>query len=323
MKKQLLIAAIAATMGTAVIADVSITGHAKYKYTNSETSGVSGSADSNAGEVNLVVDGSHGDTKLHIEQEFEMSGGEGIMDVEDVWMSTKVGDFGVKVGAWDGSTSAITGSILNNGRSNGKVSVTTSIADVNLGYWTTPGGVSAEGFTASTTLSGIKLELKDSVQDYTSIRVSGEVAGVSLSHENLDSDTVGKDASMTRAAYTYNGVTLKADHVRADQASGLTEDDGIFQQYDEGNLADRTSNVGTDITKITQLSASMDLAGNTVTLYAVEGVENVGTKNNATKISVSRALAGGTNLIATYTDAENDGATTDTETFTAELNVKF
>jgi|AJXC01.1.fsa_nt_gi hypothetical protein len=34
MKKQLLIAAIAATMGTAVIADVAITGHAKYVYKN-------------------------------------------------------------------------------------------------------------------------------------------------------------------------------------------------------------------------------------------------------------------------------------------------
>jgi len=133
MKKQLLIAAIAATMGTAVIADVAITGHAKYVYTNAETSGVTGSADSNAGEVNLVVDGSHGDTKLHIEQEFEMLGTDDLVDVEDVWMSTKVGDFGVKIGAWDGSTSAITGSILNNGRSTGKVSVTTSLADVNLG----------------------------------------------------------------------------------------------------------------------------------------------------------------------------------------------
>jgi hypothetical protein len=323
MKKQLLIAAIAATMGTAVIADVAITGHAKYVYKNTETSGTTGSLDSALGEVNLVVDGSHGDTKLHIEQEFNMTGVDnGNIDAEDVWMSTKVGDFGIKLGAWDGSTTAITGSILNNARSAQKVYVTTSVADVNLGYWTTPGGVSSEGFTANTTVGGVKIELKDSVQSFTAIRVSGEVAGLSLSHENLDSDTAGKDATMTSAAYTYNGVTLKADQVRADQANGITEDDGIFQQYDE-DVSSTGANAGTDITKITQLSASMDIAGNKVTLYAIEGIENVGTKNNATKIKVSRALAGGTNIIATYTDAENDAATTDTETFTAELNVKF
>jgi len=39
MKKQLLIAAVAATMGTAAIADISITGDAKYEYTYTDTSG--------------------------------------------------------------------------------------------------------------------------------------------------------------------------------------------------------------------------------------------------------------------------------------------
>jgi hypothetical protein len=321
MKKQLLIAAVAATMGmgTAAIADVAITGHAKYVYTNADTSGTVGSVNSAAGEVNLVVDGSHGDTKLHIEQEFNMGG---VRDIEDVWMSTKIGDFGLKLGAWDGSTTAITGSILNNSRSSQKVYVTTSVADVNLGYWTTPAEADVnDGFTVNTTIGGVKLELKESTNTFTSVRVSGKVAGVSLSHENLDADDNTKDATMTSAAYTFNGVTLKADHVRADQAHGITENDGIFQQYDEGKAT--VTNIGGDINQISQISASMDVAGNMVTLYGIEGTENGGQTNNAFKVKVTRALAGGTNLVAAYTDAENDGASTDTETFTAELNVKF
>jgi uncharacterized GH25 family protein len=41
MKKQLLIAAVAATMSTAAMAHVSITGYAKFEYLNTETSTVS------------------------------------------------------------------------------------------------------------------------------------------------------------------------------------------------------------------------------------------------------------------------------------------
>ena len=325
MKKQLLIAAIAATMGTAAIADVSITGNAKYKYTNADVSGTAGSTNSAAGEVNLIVDGSHGDTKIHVEQEFNMGNTADSAEnihMEDVWMSTKVGDFGVKIGAWDGSTTAITGDIMANSRSATKVYVTTSVADVNLGYWTTPADTDVnDGFTVNTTVSGVKLELKESTNAFTSVRVSGSVAGVALSHENVDSDTAGKDATLSSASYTTKGITLKGDVLTGDTSAALGENDGRFIQYDEG--MNGVNNGGGDVTKISQISASMSIAGNTVTLAAAEGVENAGTKNNATKLSVTRALAGGTNLIATYTDAEDDGATTDTETFTAELNVKF
>jgi hypothetical protein len=330
MKKQLLIAAVAATMGTAAIADISITGNAKYKYTNADSdtavSGTTGSVNSAAGEVNLVVDGSHGDTKIHVEQEFNMASvtdENTNLDMEDVWVSTKVGDFGIKLGAWDGSTTAITGDIMANSRSGTKVYVTTSVADVNLGYWTTPSETDLnDGFTVNTTIQGIKLELKESINSFTAVRASGTIAGVSISHENVDHETAGKDATLSSASYSTNGITFKADVLNGDTAAALGENDGRFIQYDEG-AADGTQTDGGEITKISQISASMDLAGNTLTLAAAEGVENAGTKNSATKITVSRALAGGTNLIATYTDAEDDNAATETETFTAELNVKF
>ena len=325
MKKQLLIAAVAATMGTAVMADISITGKGEYKYTNADTSGTTGSTNTGAAELNLTIDMKHGDTTAQISHEYATDGntaGNDTLDIENAWIATKVGDFGIKMGQWAGSTTAITGDIMANGYSNDKVYVTTSIADVNIGYWMTPADASVnDGITLNTTVSGVKLELKESINAFTSVRVSGTVAGVAISHENVDSDTAGKDATLTSASYTTNGITLKADVLKGDTSAALGENDGRFAQYDEG--ANGANNGGTDITEIAQISASMALAGNTITLFATEGVENVGTKNNATKIKVTRSLAGGMALEATYTDAENDGATTSTDTFTAKLSVAF
>jgi len=325
MKKQLLIAAVAATMGTAAIADISITGKGEYKYTNADVSGTAGSTNTGAAELNLTVDMKHGDTTAQISHEYITDGdtaNNDSLDIENAWIATKVGDFGIKLGQWAGSTTAITGDIMANGFSNDKVYVTTSIADVNLGYWTTPADSDVnDGFTANTTVNGVKLELKESTNSFTSVRVSGELMGATLSHENVDHDTAGKDATLSSASYATNGITLKADVLKGDTSAALGENDGRFQQYDEG--ANATNNGGGDITKISQISASGSLAGNTVTVYAVEGLENGGTKNNATKIKVVRPLAGGMDLEATYTDADDDGATTTTDTFTAKLSVAF
>jgi len=331
MKKQLLAAAVAATMTSVAMADISITGKAEYKYTNADASDTTGTADTlntGAAELNLIIDMKHGDTTAQISHEYVTDGtttGNDTLDIENAWVATKIGDFGIKMGQWAGATTDITGEIKGNGFSNDKVYVTTSVGDVNLGYYTTPeaadGTAYSDGFTANTTIQGIKLELKEATNEFTAVRVSGEVMGVSFSHENLDDDTAGKDATMSSAEYTYNGITLKADQVQADSSAGLAENDGRFIQYDEG--ADGANGGGGEITKISQISASMDVAGNTVTLAAAEGEENNGVTNDATKITITRALAGGMNLEATYTDADDDGATTTTDTFTAKLSVAF
>jgi len=120
MKKQLLIAAVAATMGTAAIADISISGNAKYEYINQEV----GSAEStNKGntEVNLKVTGKTGDTTIVVSQEFSEASGNvtdsggavaSNLDIEDMYIATKIGDVNLKFGNWAGSLTANTGNIL-------------------------------------------------------------------------------------------------------------------------------------------------------------------------------------------------------------------
>jgi type 1 fimbria pilin len=57
MKKQLLIAAVAATMTSAAMADISISGNAKFEYQNVETTGVAINVNQTNTEVNLKLRG--------------------------------------------------------------------------------------------------------------------------------------------------------------------------------------------------------------------------------------------------------------------------
>ena len=77
MKKQLLIAAVAATMGTAAIADISITGSAKVNYTQTDNAlSTSQDTDTFSNEMDLKVKGTNGDTAVVINFG-AMDGGEG------------------------------------------------------------------------------------------------------------------------------------------------------------------------------------------------------------------------------------------------------
>jgi len=110
--------------------------------------------------------------------------------------------------------------------------------------------------------------------------------------------------------------------LRGDSAAAITEDDGFAVLYDDGLVGD-TDSTASNITKITQISASTPVYGNTVTVYGVEALENGGVKNEGVKVKITRALAGGMTLESTYASFDTEGATTDTDTFTAKLSVNF
>jgi len=118
MKKQLLIAAVAATMGTAAIADISLTGNAKFEYFNTETATLSTNKTNT--EMNLSVKGSKGDTSVVINVEVNGHGDDQI-DIEDMYMTTKIGDVTIKGGDYASGTTGILGEIENGGRANDKV----------------------------------------------------------------------------------------------------------------------------------------------------------------------------------------------------------
>ncbi len=325
MKKQLLIAAVAATMGTAVIADVSIGGNAKYTYTNTDisTGEIATTANAGATEVNLAIDGKNGDTRAHLELEFRQTGTSDTgsadshdnMDIEDMWVSTKIGSINIKAGNWDGSKSANTGEIIDNSRSGNKVSLSTTVQGVKLGYWNTPGIGTSDGFTIGGTVSGVNIGIKESPNSYTDVMVSGELAGVTYRFDHYDSDTVAGDADYFTASYTVNDVTLTGVHAKANKGNVFTEGDGVFGT--EMNLADG------DVQEASALKIATTVAGNAVSLQAGVRKEASGEDNDFTKVVVSRALASGVKAVGTYITTDDTNATTDRNIFKAELNVSF
>ena len=314
MKKQLLLAAVAATMGTAAMADISITGNAEYKYTHTDNNTTNATTNAATTEVNVKMKGSHGDTTVYLDQEFTLSGdADTALDIENMYLKTKAGPLSVTAGNWAGSTSANTGEIKDNARSSNKISVSAPAGPLKVGFWTTPGTGTSDGFTISGSVAGVNIGLKESSNSYTDINVSGEIAGVSYRLDNYDAEAATDDAFYGMVSKEFNGVTLTVNHIEAKKGATLTEDDGVFDAFD-----------GDDVTyKITRVAAGMDIAGNAVTVAMQNSTEDNGADNDSVKVTAVRTLAAGMVVKGTFQSADNVTATGDTDTATLELDVSF
>ena len=328
MKKQLLIAAVAASMTSVAMADISIAGNAKYEYKNIEDTA---NATSNTGntEVNLVVTGKTGDTSVVVATEFtdgsSTSAGAGV-NVEDMYMTTKIGDVTIKAGDYASGTAGFLGEIDNGARGTDKVTLSGDLAGVAVSYSSTPGTGSSDAVVLSTDIAGYTVSLKESSNAYSAIGISGDVAGFGVRLDHLNSDTANADITFGSITKDVSGVTLGYAWIDADDASTLaTEDDSsIFAVEMAASGVQRTNTNG-----VQQVSAVMDAAGNTVTVKAGSLKAEAGYQDaDFTQIDIKRPLASGATLALTYTDADtaevaNGTAMTDTVTFEADISVKF
>jgi hypothetical protein len=96
MKKQIIAAAVAATVSSVALADISITGTTKVNY-NYEDFDNGTTANTAVTEHNLTLTGKNGDTTVVMNVEADNRGDAGL-DLEDVYLTTKVGDIALKVG---------------------------------------------------------------------------------------------------------------------------------------------------------------------------------------------------------------------------------
>ncbi len=326
MKKQLLIAAVAATMTSAAIADISITGDAKYEYKNIEGT-TNASTNTGYTEVNLLVKGTSGDTTVVLNSEYIGTGGaDASLDIEDMYIQTKIGDVTVKVGDYTTPTSAFLGEIDNGTASNDKVTLSTSIAGASIAFGSTPNDASGNTVTVSMPVAGYNLTVKESSDSYTAFGISGDVAGFGVRLEQQNNDIADKDVTFGNITKEVNGVTLGFAWIDADNGSTtVTEDDSsIFAvEMAVNNIQD------TDVNGVQQFSAATSVAGNAVTIKAGSVKGEAGYQDaDFTQIDVKRALASGATLALTYTNAEslavqNGTAVTDTSTFEADISVKF
>ena len=321
MKKQLLIAAVAATMTSAAFADVSITGDAKFEYFNTETA--TASTNKTNTEMNLSVKGKNGDTAVVINVEVNGHGDDQI-DIEDMYMTTKIGDVTVKGGDYATGTSAILGEIDNGGRANDKVTISGSNGGVSwyAGNSGTSGGstqIDGNMFVgASMDVAGWKVQAKHNSATVDSFGISGEVSGVGIRLEQKNDTAANGDTTFGNVTYSTNGIDLAYAWLDSDKANQIDEDDSAIFAVENG-IVTATTDTGN-----AQITAKTSVAGNTVTVKSgsVENGIATGTDLDYTQIAVSRPLASGATFAATYTD-KDDSATTDTQILELDLSVKF
>jgi hypothetical protein len=322
MKKQLLIAAVAATMTSVAFADISLTGSMKVNYKNTDANSVTTNTVTQEGD--LVLTGTNGDTKVHME--VSVDGGTGVtatqgsMNTEDLWLSTKIGDVAIKTGTWNAGDTIFTG---NATRTSGNWILSSAVSGVNVALEGDT-GASAIKTTLSGDIAGVSTKFSMKGADANGktsneLFLSSNVAGFDVTYAMIDSKATTADAAAFTIAKEFNGITVTYSDVDADANYQIKGDTAAF-----GNaaaLGNGGMNAGDDASSI-KLSTS--LAGNTVSARFVQ-VDAAATANDAdvNTFQLTRPLANGTTFEVTYTDTDMTGATYDKEVLDMELAVKF
>jgi len=319
MKKQIIAAAVAASVSAVALADISITGAAQVNYTNTETAGVAHDGNKFTHESSLKVTGKTGDTT------FVMGFGGGALDnvastqdttahgtfnAEDVYMQTSVAGISVKSGQWDNGNNELRASA----RKNGLLQLGGKVGDLNLGFLTSTAGASAEEFTVGTSLGGVAVSYTKKIAGET-IKASTTIGGVNVKYLGLPSDSANSDLDYVEFSTKVGDVDVKVGHANADSSANIRGDSWLGD-YEE---TDAVLSNGQDVTGV-ELKTAM--AGNTVT-YRNITVDDVASNDmDINKFIVTRPLASGATMEVTYTSTDDDNAA-NTDAFDVELRVAF
>ena len=323
MKKQLLIAAVAATMGTAAIADISIAGAAKINFTNVDFDDTQVDTNDFKREMDLKITGKSGDTTVVMNFANDTLSGNDTTDSaslglrsEDTYVATSIEGVSVKVGAWDNGNNELRSST----RGDNKLSASTTMGGVKITYDATDesAGKLADTVKLSGEVSGVAVSYK-SVDNGEDISVSTTVGGVAVSYFAMNRDAANTDKSVVTASGTFGGVGVKVAQATADSSATISGDTWMGDY--EGSTGAYSLSAGQDVTAV-ELSGS--IAGNSVKFRNVSIDDKAAEDTSFNKFIVTRPLANGTTFEATYTDLDDDDSTTtDSSTLDLELAVKF
>jgi len=269
MKKQLLIAAVAATMTSVAIADISITGGMKANYKSTETAGVN--ANTITTETDLQVTGKTGGTTVYMELNHDSSDGLSTADnpnfnVEDVWMKTSIAGATVKVGTWNGSDSLVS---RDSDRAAGKFDVRTTVSGVTV---IVDGSAdSNKNITFKGDVAGVAASYKIDDLGADEYKLSTTMNGVTVAYHNVDD--LDATASTGKSSLMVSGSVQGFDlsYAQADTDSGATIDSDSY--FGDTTAFATTVAQGSDISGF---GISTSLAGNTVSAKSIT-VENTAT----------------------------------------------
>jgi len=329
--KKLIAAAVATSVSAIAIADVSIGGNANYEYFSTTVgSDTTYTADT---EVNLNVKGKTGDTGVVLNIEFNNHGGveaaASNVDVEDMYLTTKIGDIDVKAGHYGSGTTALAGEIESGARSTDKVTLSTNVGGWTIGYAVSEGSASMNGqgasVSASGTVSGVKVQLKEQSDSATYVGVAGSLAGIDYRLENKDADAASADVFFGDISTKVGDMTVGYTVIDADSAGKITEgDSGILGLSVNGADSETLTTRGITATGATQFRISAPMAGNTISakIGTIDDGIAAGTDVDFTELKLTRKLASGATLNLIFDDYDSAAGVT-TEVIELDLSVSF
>jgi len=341
MKKQIVAAAVAATMSAVALADIAITGAAKVNFTNTD-SGVSGTADTNVftQEMDLKVKGKSGDTEVVINfgggafdgdslassaaVKNDNSGGAvdgdaNQVNVEDAYVKTKVGDVTIQAGTWDSGNNVLRAS----SRKAGKFKASTSVSGLDVYVAGGSAGAVSEEVGVATTVGGVNLAyVKKKAAAATNgetFKASTTLGGINVKYHAENSDAVTADRDYVELSGTFGDVAVRVGQATADAEATIQGDDwmGDFEAETSGS---RMLTKGQDVTAI-ELATSV--AGNKVTFRNITADGVAGADTDWNKIIVTRPLASGATFELTYTQQDDQVDANDADILDLELAVSF
>jgi hypothetical protein len=213
MKKQLLIAAVAASMTSVAMADVSISG--EYEGIISQSTGGAAFVQ----DLDLTIVATAGDTS--VTTTIEDLTGASALTATTVKLSTNLE--GISFSAGNYETQAGNG-LINEGSVGQKYSLATSIAGVSASV-TTADGEGENSLTLAGDVAGFAVKIQNVTRSTRFVTVSGDIAGVSVAVERQ------KTATGTNRGFNLstdiNGVAVAYENVKIN-GSAATQTDGFI-----------------------------------------------------------------------------------------------
>ena len=328
MKKQLLIAAVAATMTSVAFADISISGSANIKMAGKSLSTDAAAVQYSEQNMDIDITGTNGSTKVFANLDFDNSGtADGNLNVDKLYMTTSIGDVNIKAGDWSSCVGMVEG-VQKCTTTDNSIALSTTVAGLTVGV---SGSMSDDSAATSISVSGkvagLDFTIKDSENTYTNFSVKGDLAvgtGTGFYVEQMNRDAADSDATLIAAHTVVNGITLKAASYEAD-VTGYGLNTGDIRPLGTSLVGDyHTAHAPTlaGIKDIKGFGVNTDVAGNNVNV--VVGNYDTAALNGLdfADIVVTRKLAAGTTLDMSYGKIDTS-ATADTTNYGAIINVKF
>ena len=329
--KKLIVAAVAATMASASMADISIKGDAYLQYADKGI-GQSGSTTVNAKRVNLNVIGKFGVTKVvaSFRTDDQNANRSSASNLHQFYITTKVGPVNVKAG--DFYSTIGLGAWSKGEKSTDALSLSTKVGPVTLGIYTTNGGTASSEGLATITIPAVAavaavpatattpaVAAVAAVPAHTvNVPTIDHVHVASTTHVSIAADIAGAKVKIINnpkakwtnlsAKGTFGGILVAAEHHKQKAAGTSTN---VEQKVTLLHVGGKVGAVKWDVAQYKNKDAAADhnakfaplgsmLVGTSARGVTATAVAAVGHFSKILGVSVSTKMAGNT-IKAIYT----------------------